>query len=65
VKFVHLQVSTNEKRGGLKVVAFDMSAFKLFSLRFSKKSVQAYSAGGLKLLREPCLCHLHLIIVCK
>jgi hypothetical protein len=36
-----LKVSTNEKRGGLKVVAFDKSPFKLFSLRFSKKSVQA------------------------
>ncbi len=34
---------TNEKRGGLKVVAFDRSPFKVFSLRFSKKSVQAPS----------------------
>jgi hypothetical protein len=32
---------TNEKRGGLKVVAFDRSPFKLFSLKFSTKSVQA------------------------
>ena len=38
-----LKVSTNEKRGGLKVVAFDRSHFKLFSLRFSKKSVEAPS----------------------
>jgi len=38
-----LKVSTNEKRGRLKVVAFDRSPFKLFSLRFSKKSVQAPS----------------------
>jgi hypothetical protein len=31
------------KRGVLKVVAFDRSPFKLFSLRFSTKSVQAPS----------------------
>jgi hypothetical protein len=34
---------TNEKRGGLKVVEFDRSPFKLFTLRFSNKSVQAPS----------------------
>jgi hypothetical protein len=28
------KVLTNEKRGGLKVGAFDRSPFKLFSLRF-------------------------------
>ncbi len=33
----------NEKRGFLKVVAFDRSPFKLFTLRFSNKSVQAPS----------------------
>jgi hypothetical protein len=38
-----LKVLTNEKRGGLKVVAFDKSPFKLFTLRFSTKSVQAPS----------------------
>ncbi len=38
-----LKVLTNEKRGGLKVVAFDRSPFKLFTLRFSSKSVQAPS----------------------
>ncbi len=38
-----LKVLTNEKRGGLKVVAFDRSPFKLFSLKFSTKSVQAPS----------------------
>jgi hypothetical protein len=38
-----LKVLTNEKRGGLKVVAFDRSPFKLFTLRFSIKSVQAPS----------------------
>jgi hypothetical protein len=32
-----------EKRGGLKVVAFDRSPFKLSMLRFSNKSVQAPS----------------------
>ncbi len=40
---IALKVSTNEKRGGLKVVAFDRSPFKVFSLRFSQKSVQAPS----------------------
>ena len=39
----HLKVLTNENRGGLKVVAFDRSPFKLFTLRFSNKSVQAPS----------------------
>jgi hypothetical protein len=38
-----LKVLTNENRGGLKVVAFDKSPFKLFTLRFSTKSVQAPS----------------------
>ncbi len=36
-----LKVLTNEKRGGLKVVALDRPPFKLFTLRFSNKSVQA------------------------
>jgi hypothetical protein len=40
---LYLKVLTNEKRGGLKEVAFDRSPFKVFSLRFSKKSVQAPS----------------------
>jgi hypothetical protein len=31
------------KEGGLKVVAFGRFPFKVFSLRFSKKSVQAPS----------------------
>jgi hypothetical protein len=35
------KILTNEKRGGLKVVSFDRSPFKLFTLRFSEKSVQA------------------------
>jgi hypothetical protein len=35
-----LKVLINEKRGGLKVVAFNRSPFKLFTLRFSNKSVQ-------------------------
>jgi hypothetical protein len=36
---------TNEKRGGLKVVAFDKSPFQLISLNFSNKSVQSSSCG--------------------
>jgi hypothetical protein len=42
--YVSLKVLTNEKRGGLKVVVFDRSPFKLFTLRFSNKSVQAPSS---------------------
>ncbi len=38
-----LKVLTNEKRGGLKVVIFDRSSIKLFSLWFSNKSMQAPS----------------------
>jgi hypothetical protein len=38
-----LKVFTNEKRGGLRVISFDRSPFKLFSRKFSKKSVQAPS----------------------
>jgi hypothetical protein len=40
-EFPFLKVLINEKRGGLKVVAFDRSPFKLVSLRLSNKSVQA------------------------
>jgi hypothetical protein len=45
---------TNEKRGGLKDVAFDRSPFKLFSLRFSNKSVEAPSSHRMK-TEEICL----------
>jgi hypothetical protein len=38
-----LKVLTNEKRGRSTMVLFDRSHFKLFSLRFSNKSVQAPS----------------------
>ncbi len=37
------KVTANEKRGGLKVVAFDRFPFMLVLLRFSKKSMQAPS----------------------
>ncbi len=37
----NLKVLTNDKRGGLKVVPFDKSPFKQFTLRFSNKLVQA------------------------
>ncbi len=40
-----LKVLTNEKRGELKVVAFDKSPFKLFKLRFSIKSAAPSSKG--------------------
>ena len=38
-----LKVLTNEKRGGLNLVSFDWSRFKLFTLKFSKESVQTPS----------------------
>ncbi len=38
-----LKVLTNEKRGGLTVVSFDRSDFKLFTLKFPNKSVQSSS----------------------
>ncbi len=40
-RFFNLKVLTNEKRGGLAVVPFDRSRFKLFSRKFSNKLVQA------------------------
>jgi hypothetical protein len=40
---ISLKILTIEKRGGLKEVTFDRSPFKLFTLRFSNKSVQAPS----------------------
>jgi hypothetical protein len=43
VPYRYLKVSTNEKRGGLKLVAFDRPPFKLLSRKFSKESVQAPS----------------------
>jgi hypothetical protein len=39
--FSILKVLTNEKRGRLKGVTFVRSPFKLFTLRFSNKSVQS------------------------
>jgi hypothetical protein len=36
-----LKALTNENKGGLTVETFDRSTFKLFSLRFSNKSLQA------------------------
>jgi hypothetical protein len=58
-----LKVLTNEKRDGLKVVAFDRSPFKLFTLRFSNISVQAPSCERPKLFSEPCFCQLKPIVV--
>ncbi len=43
-----LKVLTNEKRDGLKAATFDRSPFKLFSLKFSAKSVKALSCERLK-----------------
>jgi hypothetical protein len=57
------KVLTNEKRGGLSVVSFDRSPFKLFSLKFSNNWCRPQPVRGLKLLREPCFYHLQTIIV--
>ncbi len=38
-----LKVLTKEKRGGMNLLSFDWSPLKLFSLRFSKESVQTLS----------------------
>jgi hypothetical protein len=38
-----LKVLTNEKRGGLKVIAFDKSPFNVFRLKFSNESIQSSS----------------------
>jgi hypothetical protein len=50
-----------EKRG-LTVVSFDRSGFKLFSLWFSNKSMQAPSCERHKLFSEPCFYYLQTII---
>jgi hypothetical protein len=42
-KNLSLKPLANEKRGGLKVVTFDRPPFKLFTLKFSNKSVQVPS----------------------
>ncbi len=39
IKKLSLKVLTNEKRGGLTVILFARSRFKLFTLKFSNKSV--------------------------
>jgi hypothetical protein len=39
----NLKVLTNEKRGGLRVISFDRSPFKLILRKFSEESVQAPS----------------------
>ncbi len=43
LSFADLKVLTNEKRGGLRVISFDRSPFKLISRKFSKEYVQALS----------------------
>ncbi len=51
-----LRVLTNEKRGEFYLESFDWSRCKLFTLKFSRESVQNYPVKGLKLLIEPCFC---------
>ncbi len=43
IKKLPLKVLTTSKRGGLTVMLFDMSRFKLFTQIFSNKSVQSSS----------------------
>ncbi len=54
-----LKVLTNEKRGGLKVVRYHSISLALSFLR------GPHPVRGLKLLGEPCFCHLKSIIVFK
>ncbi len=53
-----LKVLTNDKRGCLKVVAFDISPFKLFTLKFKTNQCRPHPVRGLKLLCEPCFYYL-------
>jgi hypothetical protein len=41
-----LKIFSSKKRDGLKVLSVDKSRFKLFTLRFSEKSVQTPSCDG-------------------
>ncbi len=43
LKAIRLKVLSSEKRGGLNLVTFNWSPFKLFTLKFSKESVQTLS----------------------
>ncbi len=52
-KIPALKVLTNEKRGGLAVVSFDRSPFKLFTLRFSNIFVLAPSCERPKTTQRP------------
>jgi hypothetical protein len=40
---ISLKILTNEKRGGLNFVSFDWTRFNIFTLKFSKESVQTPS----------------------
>jgi hypothetical protein len=59
------KVLTNEKRGGSKMVSFERPPLNLFTLRFSRKWFRPHPVRGLKLLSEPCSCHLKSIIFNK
>ena len=64
---VSWKVLSNEKRGDLKVVAFDRPPFKLFNSRwdFQTNQCRPHPVRGLELLRKPCLYHLQSIIASK
>jgi hypothetical protein len=56
---------TSEERGGLELAAFVRVLFKLFTLKYSNKTVKTSSCEIPKLLSEPCFYYLNTIIICK
>ncbi len=54
---------THEKRGGFKVVSFNRSHFKIWTLRFSKNLYRPHPVRGLKLGSEECFYYLKTKIV--
>jgi hypothetical protein len=59
--FKPLKVLTNEKRGGLRVILFDRSPFKLFLRKFLKNLCRHHPVSGIKPLSEPCFYYLQTI----
>jgi hypothetical protein len=59
------KVLTNKKRGGLNLVSFDWPPFKLFSLRFSKESVQTPSCERPKTAQRTLFMSWETIIIFK
>ncbi len=53
---------TNEKRGGLTMVLFDRSPFKLFMQNFQTNLFSPHPVRGLQLLSESCFYCLKAIV---